>query len=145
MWAYEYKLGRIFVGRGEHDADLLDEITGFCQKNGFAAAEVSAIGAIKTLELSYYDQEKRVYCPVEGLQANAPFEIAALSGNISLKDGAAFAHIHIVAADKNGISFAGHLAPGTKIFAAEIAIRELKGQKLERALDAETGLSLWVK
>jgi predicted DNA-binding protein with PD1-like motif len=70
-------------------------------------------------------------------------EIAACSGNISIKDDSPIVHAHIVLSDENGVATGGHLMPGTVIFAAEASVMELKGQPLVRQVDSVTGLPLW--
>ena len=52
-------------------------------------------------------------------------------------------HAHINLADSEGRTFGGHLAEGTTIFATELYLEELKGEKKIRRFDQETGLTLW--
>jgi len=89
--------------------------------------------------LGFYDQQKNEYS--EEL-LDAPQEIASCVGNISLKDGAPFVHAHAVLGGQNGIVKGGHLLAG-RVFAAEIHLAELLGERIERKNDAVTGLSLW--
>jgi len=59
-----------------------------------------------------------------------------------LKKGEPFVHAHAVLVDQTGDVKAGHLLEG-RVFAAEIHIVELVGEKVVRKNDAATGLSLW--
>ena len=59
-----------------------------------------------------------------------------------MKNGRPFVHAHIVLADKEGNTRAGHLLEGI-VFATELHLQELRGAKLERKNDKVTGLSLW--
>jgi predicted DNA-binding protein with PD1-like motif len=102
-------------------------------------ATFTTIGALECAKLGFYDQEKYEYSEILLL---APQEIASCVGNISLKEGEPFVHAHAVLADQNGNTKAGHLLEG-KVFAAEIHLTELIGEKLVRKNDAVTGLSLW--
>ena len=71
-------------------------------------------------------------------------EIVAGLGNISIKDGKPFAHIHLTVADEQGWCYGGHLVPGTEVFAGEIFIRETEMvPALKREYDEATGLTLW--
>jgi hypothetical protein len=97
------------------------------------------IGAVKSAKLGFYDQEKHEY---NEIIVDSPHEIATCIGNVSLKNGKPFVHAHAVLADKSGKTKAGHLIEAT-VFAAEIYLCELKGKKLAREHDEETGLSLW--
>ena len=133
------KLGRNFFIRGEHDSDLIGFVTEFAKKNKIMLARFTVIGALKSAKLGFYDQQKHEY--VEH-SISVPQELASCVGNVSLKDGEPFVHVHAVLADEGGNVHAGHLLEG-RVFAAEIHLTELLGEKLVRVPDAVTGLSLW--
>ncbi len=139
MGSKKMSLGRIFLVRAEYDSDIIKFITDLAKSQGIATATFTAIGALKHAKLGFYDQEKHVYTE-EVL--SAPQEIASCTGNISTKENAPFIHAHAVLADKNGNTKAGHLLE-VKVFAAEIHITEVTGEKITRQKDATTGLSLW--
>ncbi len=127
------------VVRLKHDADLVQSVTELARSNGIDAGSFTAIGALKRARLGYYDQKNRKY---REIKIDSPHEMASCVGNISLKDGEPFAHIHVVLADEGGNTKAGHLFEGV-VFAAELHLRQLEGPKLERKYDEVTGLSLW--
>ena len=135
----KFELGRNFLVRAEHNADLIQFVTELAEKKEIIVATFTAIGALKRAKLEFYNQEKHEY---QEITLDSPHEIASCIGNISVKDGKPFVHAHAVLADKNGNTKAGHLLEGM-VFAAEISLRELKGAKLERKYDEITGLSLW--
>jgi predicted DNA-binding protein with PD1-like motif len=114
-------------------------VTDVAKKNGVMTATFTAIGALKHAKLGFYDQKKHEY--LETL-LSAPQEIASCVGNISLKGNEPFIHAHAVLADSEGNTKAGHLLEG-KVFAAEVHLVELVGEKVARKNDAVTGLSLW--
>jgi predicted DNA-binding protein with PD1-like motif len=145
MWANKYKVKNVFVGRGDNDADLLEQINQFCIENDIKTGLVSAIGAIKNIRLGYYKQDVKKYTIQEDLSNKGPFEIVHCGGNVSLKDNKPFCHLHIVAADREGNCFGGHLMPGVKIFALEFVIQEFEGEELHRGIDEVTELPLWTK
>jgi uncharacterized protein len=133
------EVGRIFLVRAKHDSEIIKSITEFAEKNAVMTATFTAIGALECAKLGFYDQEKHEYFETLLL---APQEIVSCVGNISVKEGEPFVHAHAVLADQNGNTKAGHLLEG-KVFAAEIHLTELLGEKLVRKNDAVTGLSLW--
>lgn len=135
----ELTVGRNLVARAEHDSDLINFVAELAKKNGITTATFTAIGALKSARLGFYDQEKHVY--TETL-LSSPREIASCMGNVSLKEGEPFVHAHAVLADRNSDTKAGHLLEG-KVFAAEVHLIELLGTKLTRKNDVTTGLSLW--
>jgi len=139
MGVRKFDLGRSFLARAKHDADIISFVTDLAKENGVMTATFTAIGALKYAKLGFYDQKKHEY--VETL-LSAPQEIASCVGNISIKEGKPFVHAHAVLADSEGNTKAGHLLEG-KVFAAEIHLAELVGEKVVRKNDAVTGLFLW--
>ncbi len=129
-----------FIGRIEHDADLLEALGELCRTRDIRLGWFEGLGAVKKGTLSFYNQQTHEYRVVE---INEPLEITELAGNISMKDGAPFVHAHVTFADEAGRAFGGHLAAGTVVFACEIMIEVLEGPTLERVFDETTGLSLW--
>ncbi|MFH1347674.1 MAG: PPC domain-containing DNA-binding protein, partial [Candidatus Margulisiibacteriota bacterium] len=132
---------RIFLGRFETDADLLEELTSFCKKENIRLGTFSVIGAVKCAKLGYYNQEEQKYAGC--VELDKKLEVVSCSGNISLRDGEIMVHAHIVLADWEGKAFGGHLMPGTIIFAAEFHVQELVGAELHREKEPKTGLPLW--
>lgn len=121
------------------DVDLVQSITRFASDRGIETGSLVAIGALKKAKLGYYDQKKNRY---REIKVDSPTEIASCTGNISLREGEPFAHIHVVLSDANGNTKAGHLLEGT-VFVAEVHLRTLQGPKLERRHDNASGLWLW--
>lgn len=141
----EFKPGSIYMGRLKKGTDIIRSIEEFCAQKNIRAAWVNVIGALDRATISYYDQEKHEYFH---RKLNGEYEIASCSGNVSLKDGYPFAHLHIVLSDTDFHAFGGHLWPeSVSVFAAEYVIFELdkapEDMELERCPDASTGLALW--
>jgi len=136
----EMTVRRSYMCRGDHGADLLGEITGFCRDRGITLGRVEALGALVRAALGYYNQDTRQY---ETLEFDEHLEIANLVGNVSLKDGEPIVHAHVTLANDRGIAYGGHLAPGCEIFACEFVVQEFDGPQLDRGLDEQTGLPLW--
>lgn len=131
---------RRFIGRFPYGGDLLEEINKFIINENIRSGEIRIIGAVSKAAFAYYDAESKKYLYIA---KNEHLEILSATGNISLKDGKPFPHVHITLADKNGRVFGGHLIEGTKIFAAEFVIADYGENKLERVYDELTGLQLW--
>jgi len=135
----EYDGGKEMLLRVKHDGELIQSILELATKKGIKAATFTAIGALKRAKLGYYDQKNHKY---REITIDSPHEMASCVGNVSLSDGKPFVHAHVVLADERGNTRAGHLMEGT-VFAAEVLLRRLEGPRLERKLDAVTGLWLW--
>jgi predicted DNA-binding protein with PD1-like motif len=137
---FEYSAGIELMVRLEHDADLVQSITELARSRGIEAGNFTAIGALKHARLGYYDQKNHEYGE---MKIDTAHEIASCVGNISMKNGEPFVHAHVVLADENGNTKAGHLFEGI-VFAAEVHLRQLEGSKIERKYDEVTDLSLWI-
>lgn len=136
---FEYRPDRELAVRLKHDSDMIESITQLARDQAIDAGSFTAIGALKRARLGYYDQRIHEY---REISIDSPHEMASCMGNVSLKDGEAFIHAHVVLADEKGNTRAGHLLEGI-VFAAEVHLRTLEGLKLERKYDEVTGLSLW--
>ena len=134
------KKGRVFLERLPKDGDLLKEITKFVRKKNIKKGIIKAIGAVSEAKIGYYNQKKEEY---EYTKYNQHLEIVSLLGNISILDGKPMVHSHIALADDEGKTYGGHLAEGTKIFATELYVEEIKGEKKIRTKDEDTNLTLW--
>jgi len=132
-------VGRNFLVRVAHGSDIIDFLTDVAKEHGIVTATFTAVGALKDAKLGFYDQDRHVYLETV---LSAPQEIASCVGNISVKEGKPFVHAHAVLADQEGTVRAGHLLEG-EVFAAEVHVTELVGEKVVRKHDAVTGLSLW--
>jgi predicted DNA-binding protein with PD1-like motif len=132
-------VGRNFIVRAKHDSDIIALLNNVAKKHGITTATFTVIGALKKAKLAFYDQDKHEYLEI---LLSTPQEIATCVGNISTKEGEPFVHAHAVLADRDGNAKGGHLLEG-KVFAAEIHLFELVGEKIVRTNDAVTGLSLW--
>jgi hypothetical protein len=128
------------VARLPHGGDLLEEIAAVADAHGMHAAELRAIGALKTARLAYYDQTTHEYGEFD---VDGHVELVSLLGNVSRRDGATAVHAHATLAHDGGACVGGHVAPGCVIFACELIVQELVGEPLERAVDTVTGLPLW--
>ena len=139
-----YESKNIYMGRLPHDSDLLEEITQIINEKNIRTGSISIIGAIYGLKIGFFKQDEKKYVFLDDIYSDKPFEIAGCNGNISIKDGKPFPHLHIVASDRQGNCYGGHLMNGTKVFACEFVIHEFAGEELVRGIDEVTKLPLWV-
>ena len=136
----EYTTGKIHLLRLGENEDLLGEIEEFCKENSISAALISAMGTVKEANLGFYNQEAKKYV---SKYLDEPLEMIMSTGNVSLKDGEAFVHLHgfFSAADMNVVG--GHVFEGTTVFAVEVSLQEIEGEVPQRKPDRDTGLNLW--
>ena len=121
-------------------ADLLDALRDACATRGITKAAVQVIGALEHARLGYYLQDERRYVSY-GLPEHC--EILCGAGNVSLKDGAAFVHLHLTLSRSDGSCLGGHAMAGCPVFAAEALLLPVPGADLARGFDEATGLQLW--
>ncbi|QER42746.1 DNA-binding protein [Thermodesulfobacterium sp. TA1] len=138
----EYKVKRIIQGRIPKGEDLFKWLTEKAKELNIKAGMVSGIGAVTKATIGYYDQIKREYI-IKNF--NQPMEILSLKGNISVKDGVSFAHLHVVLGKEDFTAIGGHLFEGSEVFAFEFEIVEFEGEAFTRGFDDQTGLYLWQK
>ncbi len=135
---YSVKQVKIFrIAPGE---DLLEALRKKLLAERINAGMVSIIGALSQYKIGYYDQEAGEYKTFEG---SGDFEILHCTGNVSMREGKPFPHIHITLADTEGKAFGGHVFEGCKVFVAEVILFEFDGPTLARMDDKETKLALW--
>jgi len=130
----------LVVGKLPHGSDLMAELTAVAVQSDVKAGMVQVIGALQRATVGFYDQWGKRY---RELIFGHPLEIVAGMGNVSLRDGAPFVHLHLSLADEKGSVIGGHAMTGCTVFAAEYLILPLPGIELRRAYDDTTGLHLW--
>lgn len=140
MKSYPSDDGRAGFVRLPRGADLLDGLTRAAAELGVRAGTLQVIGAVSRLSLGYFDQDERRYRTHEWDEG---LEIASGLGNVSIKDGAPFVHLHVVASRADGSTVAGHLMEGTVVYLAEAYFRALDGEPPVRDLDEDLGLPAW--
>ena len=136
----EYREKRIITGKLPHGKDLLKSITEVCVDKNIRIASLQLIGAVKDATVGFYDQTKKEYTSI---RYEEPLEIISSFGNVSIKDGDIFVHLHVTLSGKTGAAYGGHLFSPTEVFACEYSITELEGEELVRKFDEVTGLYLW--
>lgn len=139
-WFQEGEAGRFYIGRFPFEDDLLISMENFAAQHGIKAAWVRVIGALQSAVIGFYDQEAWEY---RAITIKGGLEIINCSGNISMREGKPKGHLHITLGDQNGDLKGGHLMEGSRIFAAEFFIQEIKEVNLQRTYDEQTGLPLW--
>lgn len=135
---------RRWIGRLERGDRLPDVFLQFAQAHDIETASIQAIGAFEHVEVCEYDQTTQRYRDSLHIEA---CEVLSLKGNISLKDGNPFVHLHAtVSKERAGTVevFGGHLVSAT-VFALEFQVDAYPNVALHRAKDAATGLHLWAE
>ena len=132
--------GKAAFVRLERGSDMLQGLNEAAAKLGIEAGTVQAIGAVSELAVGYFDQDRKEY------RTNAfpsAYEIGSGLGNVSIKDGQPFVHLHVIATGPDGATVGGHLMEGTKVYMVEAYLRQLGGTAPVREQDDDIGLAVW--
>lgn len=127
----------VFV-RLEKGEPVVETLTALCQQLCLRSGWVQAIGAVDRIELGAWDSTERIYHRQVWEQA---LEVSSITGNIMLKDGKPFLHLHATIAGHDFVARAGHLFEARVNPTLEVFIGSFD-HPLERRFDEATGLYL---
>jgi len=138
----EGRPGRFLFFRLEAGSDLLASIRELTLSEGVKAGLLACIGGLERARMGFYVGSGQY----EAIEVEGPLELLSCLGNISEgPDGELIIHAHICVSTRDGRAFGGHLLEGCVVRpTAELAVVELVGARLRRALDKATGLKLLV-
>jgi len=124
--------------RIEPNEELFESLITFATKNKIKSGFFYGIGACKESEIGRYNENKKGY---DWFKFKKQFEISSLIGNLTLKEGYPYFHIHASLGDKNLKTISGHLRrliifPTCEIMFFAFSI------KIERKYDQLTNLFL---
>lgn len=120
--------------------DLLEGLTQAAKDREITTAWINVIGAVRRFAYGYYDQQKKEYVT---LTHDGELELSAAMGNVTLKDGEPFVHMHVLCSKEDGSTIGGHLMAGTEVFVCEAMFQVFRGEGPVREPDEETGLPMW--
>ncbi|MDO8514752.1 MAG: DUF296 domain-containing protein [bacterium] len=122
------------------EEELIDTLTRFCEEQDVHWAQFQAIGAVKDVEIGYYDLVNRRYVFRE---EEGPLEVASMDGNVSELNERPLVHAHAVLSrcDETLECIGGHLRSATVAVTLELCLW-LVTQPLLRGLDEDIGLNL---
>lgn len=119
-----FDLKRVHLLRVDQGKEVLSEILRVCEENDIKAAIIIGLGLLSRSKIAFFDIETQSY---RYMNVEEPMELASLVGNVSLKEGKPFAHVHVVLGDERR-ALAGHLVEGYVGGTVEITIFELEGE-----------------
>jgi len=123
---------RFFTGE-----NVLHKINSFLEKEKIFSGTIQGIGALEKAELSFFSAEKKVY---DTKSFEEDLEVLSFLGNISLKEGKPFVHVHVSLGRKDFSVIGGHFVSGITGATLELFMHNL-GCVLERKKE-ENGLFL---
>lgn len=121
-----FSIKKVYILRIDRGEEVASSIKQVCKDNGIKAAVINGLGFLSSAEIAIFNPEKERY---NTFNVDDPMELASLTGNISMKEGEPFVHMHVVLGNRDRV-VAGHLVKGYVGGTTEIAIFELKGELL---------------
>jgi len=124
--------------RFESGESLADKLIPWLTAQGIGYATMTGLGAVSHAAVSYWNARTREY---EQHQLSEQLEIVSLVGNVTMKDGAPFTHIHVTLGRHDLSILGGHLNDLMVNPNLEIELRP-ESAAVERALEEASGLYL---
>jgi hypothetical protein len=116
---------------------LTSGLLAIAEREKIRTAKVEAIGGVNQLRLAYFNSRTRKY---EEHDYDEFFEITSLIGNITLKDGEPFLHLHGTFGRRDMSVIGGHVISGMVFPLLEVLITPTKNRALRR-FDEKMGLN----
>lgn len=123
----------------EPGEDLLAGLDRAVEALGIEAATVQAIGALERAVIGFLDPEDGQYQPLR----TGHVELLSGLGNVSMRDGRPFVHLHLTLAGRDGTAMGGHAMEGCVAFVVEAYLRRLGGPAPERQDVPGMPLKVW--
>jgi uncharacterized protein len=128
----------LVLSKGE---EVVGAIEGFVRKQGLAAAQITAIGALSDAVLGFFDWETKDYVKIP---VNEQVEVVSFIGDVAIgPDGKPALHPHIVVSRRNGSALGGHLLEAHVRPTLEVVLTESPAH-LRKRKDPASGLALIV-
>ena len=129
-----------YVVRLDPGEEIVERLTELVDREGIQLGSVSALGAANDVTIGIFSTVEKKY---SSLRYQGDFEISALVGNVSRKDGAPYLHLHITIGDPfTGQVHAGHLSSAVISATLELFLQVLDGQ-VGRRFSEDVGLNLF--
>lgn len=113
-------------------------LTDFADKYHVTSAHFTAIGALSSAVLAWFDKDKKMY---REIPINEQVEVAAMIGDIALYQGKPVVHTHMVVAHRDGTATAGHVLEAVVFPTLEVFVT-VDPNTLQKRYDPETDLTL---
>jgi predicted DNA-binding protein with PD1-like motif len=130
---------RTFAVILQHGDEAMRCLQEFAVKEKIGGAQITAIGALSSAKLAFFDWETKQYQPIA---VEEQVEVASLVGDIAIgPDRQPSVHVHAVLGRRDATALAGHLQEGRVRPTLEIIVTEAPAH-LCKVKDAESGLAL---
>lgn len=108
-----------WVVRFDAGEELFEGLCAFALAHGLRAGVISGLGAVGETELGFFVRERREYVR---RTFTGEHEVLALTGNLSMLEGAPFPHCHLIIAGDDFVAHGGHLFRAVVSVTAEVQL-----------------------
>ena len=129
---------RTFVVVFDKGEEVVQGLTAFASSERLRASQITAIGALSSVTLGYFDRESRQY---QRIPVAEQVEVLSLLGVVTLDGEKPKLHAHVVIGRRDGSARGGHLLEGRVWPTLEVIVEE-SPRHLRRRTDPESGLAL---
>jgi predicted DNA-binding protein with PD1-like motif len=129
--------GRVVV-RIESGERVAESLLRLLRAEDIGYAVVSGLGAVCQIRLSYWNAESRQY---EAHEMEEQMEVVSLTGNVTLRDGEPFLHVHIALGRQDLSVLGGHFSEAVAHPTLEVWLQR-ENEPVPRVPDATSGLAL---
>ncbi len=116
---------------------VADEILRIAEKEGIRTARVEAIGGVDKVVIAYFNPKTKKY---EEHSYKGFLEVTSALGNITLKEGKPFLHLHITLGRPDMSVIGGHLVSAKVRLFLEVVITKTTN-RAQRRFDRKLGLN----
>lgn len=133
------KFSQGYILRLDPGEEIVSSLTWLVEKEKIALASVSALGAAKDVTIGIFHTEEKQY---HARRYQGDYEISALVGNVTRKDGEPYLHLHVTIGNPvTGEVHAGHLTSAVISATLELFLQVWEGE-VGRKFSDTVGLNL---
>jgi predicted DNA-binding protein with PD1-like motif len=122
----------------ESGDEVITELQRFCTDHEITAARFTAIGALSSAQLGYFDWDRKDYLKIP---VDEQVEVLMLAGDVAVHERRPKLHAHVVLGKRDGSAHGGHLLKAIVRPTLELILIESPSY-LKRKIDPESGLPL---
>ena len=124
--------------RIESGENVLEPLVELARREGLGYGLVSGLGAVRWVRLAYLNADTTEYEPHE---VTEQLEVVSLIGNLAVRDGEPFFHLHISLARRDLTTFGGHFLDAIAHPTLEVSIQPEDGT-IVRRFDPQLGMAV---
>ncbi|MGN6199536.1 PPC domain-containing DNA-binding protein [Humibacter sp.] len=119
--------------------ELFEGLGEFVKRERIESASFTAIGALASVKLAWFDWEAKEYRT--SVELDEQVELVSVVGDVAENKGEPSVHAHVVIARSTGDALGGHLKRAVVRPTCEVVLTETE-ERLRKRVDPESGLPL---